>query len=71
MKQEEGLDFEASLARAEEIVRLLEDGSVELDRAVALFEEGVALLHQLEEVVHLAEGRVEWLAAGEGDGERE
>ena len=56
--------FEASMNRLEEIVRQLEDGSVPLSNALALFREGTglvsnctALLDQAElEIVKLAKG---------------
>ena len=36
--------FEESMARLEEIVRLLEGGSATLDQSLKLYEEGVALV---------------------------
>lgn len=40
--------FDANLARVEAIVKELEGGSVALDRAVALFKEGKALVRACE-----------------------
>ena len=40
------LDFEASMARLEEIVALLERGEAPLEQAMALFEEGAKLLRE-------------------------
>jgi exodeoxyribonuclease VII small subunit len=48
-----------TLRRLEEIVRALEGGESDLDRALALFEEGVALLRVARERVAEAELRVQ------------
>ncbi|MBA2457596.1 MAG: exodeoxyribonuclease VII small subunit [Gemmatimonadales bacterium] len=47
------------LARLEEIVRRLEAGDVELDAALALFEEGVARLRAARERLGAAELKVQ------------
>lgn len=62
----EGETFEASLARLEEIVRKLEEGEIDLDRSVRLFEEGVALARKLEARLADAEMRVEKLLDASG-----
>lgn len=49
----------ADLKRLEEIVRLLERDDVDLDQALALFEEGVRHLKTAKERLTEAEGRVE------------
>ncbi len=48
----------ADLRRLEEIVRLLEREDVDLDRALALFEEGVRHLKSAKERLNEAEARV-------------
>jgi exodeoxyribonuclease VII small subunit len=56
------------LARLEEIVRRLEADDVELDAALALFEEGVARLRAARERIADAELKVQAvLEAAEGD----
>jgi exodeoxyribonuclease VII small subunit len=56
------------LARLEEIVRNLEDDDVELDTALALFEEGVARLRAARERLAAAELKVQAvLEAAGGD----
>jgi exodeoxyribonuclease VII small subunit len=56
------------LARLEEIVRRLEADDVELDAALALFEEGVARLRSARERLADAELKVQAvLEAAEGD----
>ena len=56
------------LAKLEEIVRRLESDDVELDAALALFEEGVARLRAARERLAAAELKVkEVLEAAEGD----
>jgi exodeoxyribonuclease VII small subunit len=48
----------ADLRRLEEIVRLLEREDVDLDRALALFEEGVGRLRAAKDRLNEAEARV-------------
>ena len=56
------------LAKLEEIVRRLEGDDVELDAALALFEEGVARLRAARERLASAEVKVQAvLEAAEGD----
>lgn len=56
--------LEASLKRLEEILSLLEADEVELERALALFEEGVTLVRDAERVLSETELRVEELLSG-------
>ena len=42
---EEKLAFRASMTRLEEIVSLLEKNDIELEEAIALFEEGLKLVN--------------------------
>jgi exodeoxyribonuclease VII small subunit len=58
----EGLrPFEAAVERLEEIVQRIEDEDLELDQALALFEEGVRLLREAQSVLGTAEARVQQL----------
>ena len=57
----ESLPFEASLERLEKIVDRLESGGVELEEALAAFEEGVRLARRCAEQLDRAERRVEIL----------
>ena len=59
--------LEARLRRLEEIVGQLETEELELDKALSLFEEGVAHVKEAEKTLKAAELRVEELL-GEGDG---
>ena len=43
-KMAENMTFEKALARLEEIVRTMESGAAQLDKSLALFEEGVSLV---------------------------
>jgi exodeoxyribonuclease VII small subunit len=54
------------LARLEEIVRRLESDDVELDSALALFEEGVARLRAARERLADAEVKVQAVLEGAG-----
>ena len=55
------------LNRLEEIVRRLEADDVELDAALALFEEGVARLRAARERLASAEVKVQTVLEGAGD----
>jgi exodeoxyribonuclease VII small subunit len=61
--------LEARLRRLEEIVGQLETDDLELDRALALFEEGVTHVKEAEGALAAAELRVEELLS-EGEGTR-
>ena len=55
------LSFEAALARLESIVARLEGGDLELEAALASFEEGVVLSRRCAERLERAERRIEVL----------
>lgn len=57
--------FEEALARLEEIVRALDGGDAPLDKSLALFEEGVALVKLCSAKLDGAEQRVKLLVRGE------
>lgn len=61
------LSLEARLRRLEEIVSQLETEELELDRALALFEEGVSHVKEAEGALAAAELRVEELLAESGE----
>ncbi len=54
-------DFEAALARLEDIVKALEGGDLALDAALELFEEGIRLSRLCHGKLESAERRVELL----------
>jgi exodeoxyribonuclease VII small subunit len=58
--------FEECLDRLEKIVNELEKGEIPLERAVALFEEGVALSNSCRKELEHAEGKVEILLRQNG-----
>ena len=60
--------FEAAIARLEEIVRALENGSAPLDQSLALFEEGVGLVKLCNAKLDTAEQRVKILTASPDGG---
>ena len=60
-REAEELPFEASLEKLEEIVDRLEAGDVELETALAAFEEGVRLARRCAAQLEQAERRVEIL----------
>lgn len=60
--------FEVALGRLEEIVSRLEQGEVELDEALKLFDEGVGLIRACDQQLKEAEQKLEQLAPeGEED----
>jgi exodeoxyribonuclease VII small subunit len=58
--------FEECLDRLEKIVNELEKGEIPLERAVALFEEGVSLSNACRKELEHAEGKVEILLRQNG-----
>jgi exodeoxyribonuclease VII small subunit len=58
--------FEECLDRLEKIVNELEKGEIPLERAVALFEEGVSLSNACRKELEQAEGKVEILLRQNG-----
>ena len=61
--------FETAMERLEEIVERMEGEALELDEALALYEEGVRLLRATQGVLDRSEGRIHELLA-DGDGFR-
>jgi len=58
------LSFEAALKELEDIVARLEQGAVELDDSIALYERGQALKAHCENKLKAAEGRLEKIVQG-------
>lgn len=58
---QEPLAFEEALGRLDETVAALESGQIPLDDALAIFEEGVRLARQCQELLDRAELRVQRL----------
>jgi len=56
--------FEASLASLEAVVAKLESGELELEQALAAFEEGVALARRCSSRLEVAELRIKKLEEG-------
>lgn len=55
------MKFEEAVARLETIVEQMESGEVDLDRSLALFEEGVKLVHYCSNKLEEAKKKVEVL----------
>ena len=60
-KKDKELRFDEGLRQLEELALQLEQGNLPLEECVALFERGMALSRQLEEVLKEAERRIEIL----------
>ena len=56
--------FEESMARLEEVVKILERGDGGLDNALALFEEGTGLIKECSKMLDAAEQKVTLLVKG-------
>ena len=59
------MDFEQSVSRLDEIVRLLERGDVPLEQSLKLFEEGTALVRSCGTMLDQAEQKIIKLQKGE------
>lgn len=64
---EANLSFEQALARLEEVVRELETGDLPLEKALALFQEGVELTRHCGSLLDAAEARIEQLLEESGE----
>jgi len=64
---DEKLSFEQALARLEQVVRELETGDLSLDKALALFQEGVMLSRLCSGQLDQAEARIEKLLEQNGE----
>jgi exodeoxyribonuclease VII small subunit len=60
----ETLSFEQALKELEEIVARLEQGEVDLEDSIALYERGQALKAHCEKKLKAAEGRLEKIVLG-------
>ena len=60
----EQLTFEAALKELEQIVLRLEQGEVDLEDSIALYERGQALKAHCEKKLKAAEGRLEKIVLG-------
>jgi exodeoxyribonuclease VII small subunit len=65
-----GLSFEAALKELEAIVGKLEQGAVDLEDSIALYERGQALKAHCEAKLKAAEGRLEKIVMGANGPER-
>lgn len=57
--------FEKKMARLEEIVSMMEEGGLPLEKAIALFEEGVVLSKECRGVLENTERRITLLMKGD------
>lgn len=66
--QDRPLSFEAALARAEQIVRELEDSQLGLDDALSRYEEGVKLIRRCHDLLSGAQRRIDLLTGVDAQG---
>lgn len=59
--------FESKLDRLEAIVKELEGGNVDLDRAIALFNEGKTLARDCESLLKVAQEQIDRAMQGNGE----
>ncbi len=62
----EALSFEQALGELESIVARLEDGAVDLDQSIGLYERGTELKAHCEAKLKSAETRIEKIVTGGG-----
>jgi exodeoxyribonuclease VII small subunit len=58
------LSFEKALAELEAIVRRLEEGKVDLEESIAIYERGEALKARCDDLLKKAEARIEKISLG-------
>jgi exodeoxyribonuclease VII small subunit len=61
---DKNMKFEEAINRLEAVVRALEDGNTPLDRALELYEEGIALVRFCNETLDGAEQKINMLVSG-------
>ena len=59
-----GLTFEKALAELESIVQRLEQGKVDLEESIAIYERGEALKTHCQGLLERADARIEKIAVG-------
>ncbi|WP_413869456.1 exodeoxyribonuclease VII small subunit [Albidovulum sp.] len=64
MNDIEGLSFEEAMRKLESVVRDLESGNVELEKSIALYEEGARLKAHCERKLKEAEEKVAKITLG-------
>lgn len=62
------LTFEQSLGELESLVRKLEDGQLDMDEALAAYEQGLARLKRCHSLLAAAEQKVQQLAGVDAEG---
>lgn len=67
-KKEKEPTFEQGVARLEELIEELEGGELDLDKSLAVFEEGVKLSRRLNRKLDEAEKKLELLLKDEDGG---
>ena len=60
-------NFEKSLYRLEEIVKILENGNLPLEESIKLFEEGIKLSKKCNEKLSKIEEKIKVIIGKEGD----
>jgi exodeoxyribonuclease VII small subunit len=68
MAQNKAGEFEASLNRLEEIVKLLESEGITLDESVKLFREGKELARRCEALLKAAQDSIDAASRSDGNG---
>ena len=58
MAENKNISFEEALGRLEEIVKVLENGTAELDKSLDMFEEGISLVKLCTGKLDEAEQRI-------------
>lgn len=62
----ENLNFEQAMDRMDEIIKSLEDGNLELDKSLEVFEEGIKMYRYCTKKLEDMEGKVKVILQQEG-----
>ncbi|HUH37804.1 MAG TPA: exodeoxyribonuclease VII small subunit [Spongiibacteraceae bacterium] len=65
-KAKKSLDFEASLAELDALVKAMESGDLSLEQSLAAFEQGVRLTRECQQALASAEQKVQLLLEENG-----
>ena len=68
MAENKNISFEEALGRLEEIVKVLENGTAELDKSLDMFEEGISLVKLCTGKLDEAEQRIALLTKNSDGG---
>jgi len=66
MGKQQKLTFEQALGKLEGLVEKIESGQAGLEASIAMYEDGIKLIHQCRTILDAAEKKIQLLAKGPG-----